>query len=68
MSVDFPRAWEIANAYSDLHHPACSYATAGGALLCDCAVLFEHREHLDREVLYTKGGKPYVAVGLQAAR
>lgn len=55
MSVDFPRAWEIANAHSDLHHPACSYASSGGALLCDCEVLYLHREYLD-DVLHTSGG------------
>lgn len=46
MSVDYPRAWQIARA-SDEHVPACSFRVTGGALLCDCDVLWDHPEFLD---------------------
>lgn len=42
MSLDFPRAWELARAApSDAHHPECSYMQTDGALLCDivCPVM-----------------------------
>lgn len=60
MSVDFPRAWEIARATPmEQHDPKCSYRQlGGGGLLCDCAVLTQHPEYLD-DVLQTAGGVPY---------
>ena len=50
MSVDFPRAWQIAKAtpYGQ-HHPQCSYRTARGGFLCDCEVLWKHPEVTDDE-------------------
>ena len=48
MSVDFPRAWQIARATpAEDHDPRCSYAQTSGAILCDCRVLTEHPEYLD---------------------
>jgi len=47
VSLDFPRAWEIARAApAGAHHPRCSYAQTGGALLCElgCPVLAGHPE------------------------
>ena len=59
MSVDFPRAWEIARATPmEQHHPECSFRQTSGAILCDCAVINEHPEYLD-DVLQTAGGIPY---------
>lgn len=49
MALDFPRAWELANlAPRDAHHPDCSYAQTGGALLCDvaCPVIAEALEYI----------------------
>jgi hypothetical protein len=47
MSVDFPRAWQIAKETSrEDHNPKCSYAQTKGALLCDCGVLTKHPEYL----------------------
>ena len=46
MSVDFPRAWEIARSVpAEDHDPRCSYAQTSGALLCDCHVLTSHPEY-----------------------
>lgn len=60
MSIDYPRAWEIAQAAPIAKHdPKCSYAQTGGALLCDCDVVFQHPETLDEDVLYTASGKPF---------
>ena len=48
MSVDYPRAWEIARATeAERHHPKCSYRKSGGAFLCDCEVLTQHPEYRD---------------------
>ena len=61
MSVDFPRAWELARAAPlDSHDPRCSYARTSGALLCDCHVVYQHHEYLD-DVLQGSGGVPCVA-------
>lgn len=58
MSVDFPRAWEIARATKrNKHHPECSYRTQRGGYLCDCEVLTEHPEYKDN-VLQGAGGVP----------
>jgi hypothetical protein len=57
VSIDFPRAWELAAA-TDLpqHHPQCSYRQTERALLCDCDVLYKHPEMLD-EAMHTRGGR-----------
>jgi len=48
MSVDFPRAWQIAREVPpDKHDPECSFAITDGAVLCDCHVLMEHPEVTD---------------------
>lgn len=59
MSVDYPRAWEIARATAfEQHHPKCSYRTQQGGFLCDCEVLTKHPEYQD-DVLQTAGGALY---------
>ena len=59
MSIDFPRAWEIARAApAEQHHQQCSFRQTSGAVLCDCAVVNEHPEYLD-DVLQTRGGVPF---------
>ena len=59
MSVDYPRAWEIARAVEpEYHHNKCSFNTTNGGILCDCDVLNKHPEALD-DVLQTKGGKVF---------
>lgn len=61
MSVDYPRAWEIARATAaEAHHPQCSFRVSKGGILCDCAVLIEHAEYKD-DVLQTAGGKVWRA-------
>ena len=58
MSVDFPRAWQIAKSVNiEKHHPKCSYRQTDGCIICDCAVLTEHTEYLD-DVLQGKDGIP----------
>jgi hypothetical protein len=48
MSVDFPRAWQIARAARLAKHEfECSYLQSSGGLLCDCKVLTRHPEYLD---------------------
>jgi hypothetical protein len=45
--MDFPRAWEIAQAKPVAEHdPRCSYAQTDGGMLCDCHVLTQHAEYL----------------------
>jgi hypothetical protein len=47
MSVDFPRAWQIAGEVDKgAHHPKCSYAYG---LLCDCDVLTKNPEYLSKD-------------------
>lgn len=60
MSLDFPRAWQIAKA-SDMedHHPKCSYLQTQGGILCDCDVINKHPEFLDKSVLFGKDGIPF---------
>lgn len=59
MSVDFPRAWQLAKKKRfEKHHSECSYRVTNGALLCDCAVLTKHPEYLRETVLYGKDGRP----------
>ncbi len=58
MSVDFPRAWEIARAVTPAEHDwRCSFALTAGAILCDCHVLTQHPEYTD-DVLQTRSGEP----------
>lgn len=58
MSVDFPRAWQIARmALMEDHDPECSFRQTDGAVLCDCHVLTEHPEYKD-DVLQGKDGVP----------
>jgi len=59
MSIDYPRAFEIARAAPmEAHHKDCSYRICRGGLLCDCDVIYQHPEYLD-DVLQTRGGVPY---------
>ena len=58
MSLDFPRAWQIAGQTdSAYHHNDCSYNKTSGALLCDCNIINKHPEMLDKSILYTTDGK-----------
>jgi hypothetical protein len=60
MSVDYPRAWEIARAAPlESHHSKCSFSVSKGGILCDCDVVYRHPEYLD-DVLQTSGGEPSV--------
>jgi hypothetical protein len=57
MAIDYPRAWQIANAVTmRQHHPRCSFRRSGGGLLCDCNVLKHHPEYNDKP-LHTTDGK-----------
>jgi hypothetical protein len=48
VSVDFPRAWQIARGVPVLDHdPKCSYRVEDGGALCDCRVLTQHSDYLD---------------------
>ena len=56
MTVDYPRAWQIAEASPMRHHSKqCSYRQFDGGLLC-------HSEALDKE-LHGAGGKVLVVRG-----
>lgn len=56
MSVDFPRAWQIARAAPWVaHDPRCSFRDTHGCFLCDCQVLTEHPEYQD-DVLHGVDG------------
>lgn len=58
MSVDLPRAWQIAKGTPvDDHHPECSFRVTKGAILCDCDVIYEHPELKD-DVLQGRDGVP----------
>lgn len=58
MSVDFPRAWQIARATPAEHHnPKCSYRVGDGGLLCDCEIVTQHSEYLD-DILQGVDGIP----------
>ena len=59
MSIDFPRAWQIAeHSKAEDHHPECSYRVTEGCILCDCNIIHEHPDYLS-EVFYTADGIPY---------
>ncbi len=59
MSVDYPRAWEIARATrAENHHEDCSFAQTHGAILCDCDVLTEHPEFKDDILQMAAGSTP----------
>ena len=68
MSLDYPRAWELARAAAaGAHDPKCSYVQTNGALLCDlaCPVISESLEFAC-EALHGKGGvvvKPFACPG-----
>lgn len=58
MSIDFPRAWELAQATPvEKHDKKCSYRQTDGCLICDCHVITKHPEYLD-DVLQGAGGVP----------
>jgi hypothetical protein len=56
MSIDFPRAWQLAMAvpFTD-HDPKCNHRRSEGCLLCDCEVVTKHPEYLS-DVFYGKDG------------
>jgi hypothetical protein len=59
VSIDFPRAWELARSTApEDHHPECSYAVTGGAFVCDliCPVISENRE-FGCEAMHSRGGE-----------
>ena len=57
MSIDIPRAWEIARSVSpEYHHNACSFNVTNGGVLCDCDVIYKHAEYLDKANFYGKDG------------
>lgn len=46
-TIDFPRAWEIAQSVPfEEHDPRCSYRLAEGGFLCDCHVLYQSRDYV----------------------
>jgi len=54
MSVDFPRAWQIAKTVkTEYHHNDCSYNKTNGSILCDCDVIYKHPDYLD-DVMHTR--------------
>ena len=76
MSLDFPRAWELARAAApEAHHPECSYMQSNGGLLCDlaCPVIADAAE-FQCGALHGKGGKvvetnkPYARCSCGGAR
>lgn len=57
MSIDFPRAWEIAATVApEYHHNECSYNVSRGGVLCDCDVIHRHPEYTDKINFYGAGG------------
>lgn len=59
MTLDFPRAWELARAAPlEAHDPECSYVQTDGALLCDlvCPVIANAPEYRCA-ALHSVGGK-----------
>lgn len=57
MSIDIPRAWEIARSVSpEYHHNACSFNVTNGGVLCDCDVIYKHAEYLDKANFYGSHG------------
>lgn len=50
--MDFPRAWQIANASQDSEHdPRCSFIVGERGLLCDCHVITKHPEYQQNTTL-----------------
>lgn len=50
MTVDYSRAWQIANILAPVkHNPKCSFRVHNGGTLCDCAVLTTHPEYKDEQ-------------------
>ena len=57
MSIDFPRAWQIAaESHVPEHDAKCSYLQTAGGILCDCGVISNHPETLSKN-FYGKDGK-----------
>lgn len=57
MSVDIPRAWQIARSQPiNLHEEKCSHRQMGERFLCDCEILTSHPEYQDGET-HTAIGK-----------
>lgn len=60
MALDFPRAWQLARAAAITDHsPQCSFVVSDGGVLCDCHVLYQHQEYLDKFHLYSAEGVIY---------
>lgn len=58
MSIDFPRAWEIARSVDPAyHHNKCSFNVTQGGVLCDCDVVNKHPEAEDETNFYGAGGE-----------
>jgi len=56
MSMDYPRAWQVARAtLPGSHDQRCSYRQTTGGILCDCHIITKHAEYLDDE-LHTVDG------------
>jgi hypothetical protein len=48
MSVDFPRAWQIARSVPWQEHDIdCSFFLTDAAILCDCPILTQHPDYID---------------------
>lgn len=57
MSIDFPRAWEIAKTVApEYHHNDCSFNVTKGTILCDCDIVYKNAEYLDKDNFYSRGG------------
>jgi len=54
MSIDFPRAWQLAHqSKPEDHDKNCSYINPGG-FLCDCAYLHNHPDQ-QADIFYGEG-------------
>ncbi len=48
--IDFARAWQITKSVDiDCHHIECSFRVTRGEILCDCQVITDHAEMVDRD-------------------
>ena len=57
MSVNFPRAWQIARSVPiSTHNSKCSYFISKGGILCDCEVLTTNLEYTNNMLLYGRDG------------
>lgn len=58
MSMDYPRAWQLARSVALVEHEEmCSFRQTTGGVLCDCRVITEHTEYKD-DVLHGMDGVP----------